>query len=110
MRRLRAGGLVFLQIDGRGGTAKAMQHVFLGVPWRFRSGLFEIVRLLDCAVVPMLGLGRSSGFRIRFDPMLEIESASSREAFVSANSPRFFAVVERQIVENSEEWSLWNNW
>jgi len=107
MRRLRAGGLVALQIDARGGTS--IEPVFLGVPWRIRSGIFELVRLSDCAVVPMLCLGRSSGFRIRFDPMLEIDGASSREAFMSANLPRFLAVVEKQITENPEEWRLWNN-
>jgi Kdo2-lipid IVA lauroyltransferase/acyltransferase len=108
MRRLRAGGLVALQIDGRGGTP--IEQAFLGVPWRVRCGIFEIVRLSDCAVVPMLCLGRSSGFRIRFDPMLEIDGASSREAFLAANLPRFLAVLERNITENPEEWRLWNNW
>jgi KDO2-lipid IV(A) lauroyltransferase len=107
MRRLRAGGLVALQIDGR--RATVVGHPFLGVPWRLRPGIFEIVRLSDCAVVPILCLGRSSGFRIRFDPMLEIDGASSRETFISANLPRFFAVVEKQIIEYPEEWRLWNH-
>lgn len=107
MRRLRAGGLVVLQIDSRRGTP--IEQPFLGVPWRVRCGIFEIVRLLDCAVVPMLGLGRGNGFRIRFEPMLDIESAPSRETFVAANLPRFLAVVERHIIENPEEWRLWNN-
>src|SRR5580658_1355992 len=52
MRRLRAGGLVFLQIDGRARAGPA--HEFLGIPWSLRPGIFEIVRLSDCAVVPML--------------------------------------------------------
>jgi lauroyl/myristoyl acyltransferase len=108
MRRLRAGGLVALQIDARGG--RAIDQVFLGVPWRIRPGIFELIRLSDCAVVPMLCVGRSGGFRIRFDPMLEIDGASSREAFMSANLSRFLAVVEKQITENPEEWRLWNNW
>ena len=108
MRRLRANGLVFLQIDGRGGTAKVIEQVFLGVPWRIRSGIFEIVRLLDCAVVPTLCLGRSNGFRIRFDPMLPVARAASRETFLSANLPAFFSVVEKQIIEHPEEWRLWN--
>ncbi len=108
MRRLRAGGLTVLQFDGRGGT-KLLEQVFLGVPWRVPSGIFEIVRLSDCAVVPMLCLGRSSGFRIHFDPMLAIAGAPSRDAFVSANSPTFLNAVERQIIENPEEWTVWNH-
>jgi len=107
LRRLRAGGLVALQIDGhRWGTGQ----VFLGLPWGIRSGIFEIVRLSDCAVVPMLCLGRSSGFRIRFDPMLDIQRAPSRETFMSANLPRFLGIVEKQILENPTEWRLWNHW
>jgi lauroyl/myristoyl acyltransferase len=107
LRRLRGGGSVALMIDGhRRGT----DHVFLGVPWGVRSGIFEVIRLSDCAVVPILCRGRGSGFRIRFDPMLDVERASSREAFMSANLPRFFGVVEKQIIENPKEWGLWNYW
>ena len=108
IRRLRAGGLAVVQVDGRGGT-KVVEHRFLGMPWRVPSGIYEIVRLSDCAVVPMLCLGRSSGFQIRFDPMLTIDPAPSREAFVSANLPHFLTAVENQIMENPEEWRLWNH-
>ena len=108
MQRLRAGGLTVLQFDGRGGT-KVIEQAFLGMPWRIPSGIFEIVRLSDCAVVPMLCLGRSSGFRIRFDPMLAIAGAPSRDAFMSANLPTFLNAVERQITENPEEWTVWSH-
>ncbi len=108
MRTLRASGLVVLQMDGRGGT-NLVEHTFLGVPWLVPSGIFEIVRLSGCAVVPVLCLGRADRFRIRFDPSLDIVPASSRGAFASANLPRFLGVVERQIFENPEEWRLWNH-
>ncbi len=108
MRRLRAGGLAVVQVDGRGGK-KVIEYPFLGVPWRVPSGVYEIVRVTGCAVVPMLALGRSSGFRIRFDPMLPVDHAASRETFVSANLPTFLSVVEKQIVENPQEWRLWNH-
>ncbi len=108
MRRLRAGGLAVVQVDGRGGK-KMIEYPFLGVPWRVPSGIYEIARVTDCAVVPMLALGRSSGFRIRFDPMLPVDRAVSRETFVSANLPAFLSVVEKQIIENPQEWRLWNH-
>ena len=108
MRRLRSGGLVIVQVDGRGGK-KVIEHPFLGMPWRVPSGVYEIVRVTDCAVVPMLTLGHSSGFRIRFDPMLPVDRAASRETFVSANLPTFLSVVEKQIVEHPQEWRLWNH-
>lgn len=108
IRRLRAGGLAALQMDGRAGT-NPIDYSFLGWRRHLASGIFEIVRLSDCAVVPMLCLGRSDGFRIRFDPMLEIVPAASREAFIGANLSRFLTAVESQIVENPEEWRLWNH-
>jgi len=108
MRRLRAGGLVMLQMDGLAGT-KPIEHSFLGRSRHLASGIFEIVRLSDCAVVPTLCLGRSDGFRIRFDPMLEIVRAFSRDAFISANLSQFLTIIEKQVVANPEEWRLWNN-
>jgi lauroyl/myristoyl acyltransferase len=108
MRRLREGGLVIVQMDGRGGT-RHVNHTFLNVAWRVPEGIFEIVRLSSCAVVPMLCLGRSDGFQIRFQPPLNVEPAPSREAFLSAHLPRFLAVVEKQVTENPEEWRLWNH-
>jgi lauroyl/myristoyl acyltransferase len=107
LQRLRAGGLAVIQMDGRAGT-NPIEHPFLGVPSRVPSGIFEIVRLSGCAVVPMLCLGRSDGFRIRFDPELDIQPSSSRGAFASANLPRFMAAIERHVIENPEQWRLWN--
>lgn len=109
MRRLRAGGLVIIQMDGRAGT-NPIQCSFLGMHRDLPSGILEIVRLSGCAVVPMLCLGRSDGFRIRFDPMLEIVPVTSRDGFVGANLPRFVTALERQIVANPEEWRLWHNY
>ncbi|HTS47738.1 MAG TPA: hypothetical protein VMH05_07335 [Bryobacteraceae bacterium] len=108
MRRLRAGGLVMLQMDGRAGT-NPIEHSFLGRRRHLASGVFEIVRLSDCAVVPTLCLGRSDGLRICFDPMLEIVRGSSRDAFVSANLSQFLTIVEKQVIANPEEWRLWNH-
>lgn len=107
MRRLRAGGLVVIPLDGRAGT-NPVECSFLGKLRHVASGIFEIARLSDCAVVPMMSTGRSDGFRIRFDPMLETVAASSREAFLRANLSQFLTVVERQITCHPEEWRLWN--
>ncbi len=108
MRRLRAGGLAVVQVDGRGGK-KVVDHSFLGIPWRVPSGVYEIIRVTDCAVVPMLALGRSSGFRIRFDPLLAVDRTASRETFLSANLSAVLSVVEKQIVEHPQDWRLWNH-
>ncbi|MGP0076058.1 MAG: lysophospholipid acyltransferase family protein [Bryobacteraceae bacterium] len=106
LKRMRAGGLAVLQLDGLAGT-NPVEHLFLGRPRSIPTGIFQIVRLSDCAVVPMLCLGRSDGFRIRFDPMLDVVPASSRDAFLSSNLSQFVTAIERQVVENPEEWKLW---
>jgi lauroyl/myristoyl acyltransferase len=107
MRRLRAGGLVAIPLDGRAGT-NPVECSFLGKLRHVASGIFEIVRLSDCAVVPMMSMGRSDGFRIHFDPMLETVAASSRDAFLRANLSQFLTILERQITSHPEEWRLWN--
>ncbi len=106
LQRLRSGGLVFILLDGRSGTKSAVWP-FLGVPRNFQTGVFEIIRLSGCAVVPMLSLGRSSGFRIKFGPALEVVTASGREEFVRANLPNFVRILENQIQEYPEEWEQW---
>jgi lauroyl/myristoyl acyltransferase len=106
LRRLRGGGLVHMHVDALSATT-AVEGPFLGVPWRFPAGAFDFVRLSGCAVVPMLCLGRSTGFRIRFSPMLRAVKAASREEFVNSNLPAFTEVFERQIADHPEEWRLW---
>ena len=106
LRRLRSGGLVNIHFDARHG-ARTVESWLLGVPRTFASGIFDIVRLSGCAVVPMLCLGRSKDLRIIFGPRLDIVDASGRDEFVAANLPSFVQTIENQIAENPEEWTLW---
>jgi len=106
LQRLRSGGLVHILFDGRSGNKSAVWP-FFGVPRNFPTGIFEIIRLSGCAVVPMLCLGRSSAFRIKFGPALEIVAASGREEFVGANLPNFVRILEKQIQAHPEEWEQW---
>ena len=106
LQRLRSGGLVHMHVDALSAKT-AVEGPFLGVPWRFPAGAFDFVRLSCCAVVPMLCLGRSTGFHIRFSPMLRVAKADSREEFLNANLPAFTEVFERQIADHPEEWRLW---
>ena len=65
--RLRSGGLVNIHFDGLAG-ARTVPWSFLGTRRNFSTGIFDIVRLSGCAVVPMICLGRSSDLRIHFRP------------------------------------------
>ena len=106
LQRLRSGGLVHMHFDALSAKT-AVEGRFLGVPWRFPVGVFDLARLSGCAVVPMLCLGRSTGLHIRFSPTLRVVRADSREEFVNANLSGFTEVFERQITEHPEEWRLW---
>ena len=104
--RLRSGGLVNIHFDGLAG-ARTTPWTFLGAPRNFSAGIFDIVRLSGCAVVPMLCLGRSSDFRIVFGPRLDVVHEPGRDAFMQANLPAFVATMEQQILHHPEEWEQW---
>jgi len=106
LHTLRSGGLVNIHFDGRSGRRNA-PWPFLGVSRRFSTGTLDVVRLSGCAVVPMLCLGRSSGFRIVFDPMLKIAQTDGRDEFIRTNLPTFVQAIERQISEHPDEWEQW---
>ncbi len=106
VKRLRSGGLVNIHFDGLAG-ARTTPWPFLGTRRNFSTGIFDIVRLSGCAVVPMICLGRSSDFRISFGPMLDIMQASGRDEFIQGNLPAFVETVEGQIVDHPEEWEQW---
>jgi lauroyl/myristoyl acyltransferase len=105
-QRLRSSGIVHIHFDGRSGK-KSVSWPFLGVPRSFSTGIFEIVRLSGCTVVPMLCLGSSSALHISFASPLHIVEASGREEFVRANLPKFVGSIEEQIKTHPEEWEEW---
>jgi lauroyl/myristoyl acyltransferase len=104
--RLRSGGLVNIHFDGKGG-AKTVPWSFLGTRRKFSTGIFDIVRLSGCAVVPMICLGHSSALRILFGPKLDIVREPGRDEFIQANLPAFVETIEQQIVNHPEEWEQW---
>lgn len=109
LQTLRRGGAVRIQGDGFAGS-KWIDCEFLGVPWRLPTGVFEIARVAGCAVVPMITLGRGTGFRILFKPKLPIVQAGSRAEFVSANLPVFLQAIEQQVRDYPDEWILWTHY
>ena len=104
--RLRAGGLVNIHFDGKAG-AKTVPWSFLGTRRKFSTGIFDIVRLSGCEVVPMICLGRSSALRILFGPMLDIVRNPGRDEFIRANLPAFVDTIEHQSENHPEAWEQW---
>ncbi|MBL8293189.1 MAG: lysophospholipid acyltransferase family protein [Bryobacterales bacterium] len=105
-RRLRSGGLVNVHFDASF-TRHPVFLPFLGGTKRFATGMIEIVRLSNCAVVPMQCLGNQRGWSIRFDEPLTLHPAASREEFADRNIQQFVDTLERQILEHAEEWEGW---
>lgn len=105
-RRLRGGGLVNVHFDASF-SPRSVTLPFLGGTKRFATGLLEVVRLSQCAVVPMVCTGNQRGWTIRFDEPLRLTPADSRDGFVAANIHQFVARLERQVIEHSSEWESW---
>lgn len=108
LRQLRAGGAVRIQIDGVPST-RSVEGRMLGRPRQVPAGIFDILRASRCAVVPMMAIGTSRGFEIRFSAALKLVEAATRDEFVRANLPLLLGAIEKQIVENPEEWMLWTS-
>ncbi len=108
LQRLRSGGLVNIQFDGVPGF-RTIEWPFLGRQWRFPAGFFDIVRLSDAAVLPVLCLGRSTGFRIIVSPRMEVLRSASADEFVERNMPAFTRVLSQQIADHPGEWRLWTH-
>ncbi|HEV2202156.1 MAG TPA: lysophospholipid acyltransferase family protein [Bryobacteraceae bacterium] len=108
LRTLRSGGLVNIHFDGRSGI-KNTRWLFLGVPRSFSTGIFDLVRLSGCSVVPMLSLGKSTAFRVIFSPPLDVVEVAGREAFMRANLPAFVGAIEKQIQDHPGEWEQWES-
>ncbi len=108
LQRLRSGGLVNIQFDGVPGF-RTIEWPFLGRQWRFPAGFFDIARLSGAAVLPVLCLGRSTGFRIIVSPRLEVLQSPSPDEFVDRNMPAFTQVLSQQIADHPGEWRLWTH-
>ena len=106
LKRLRSGGLVNIHLDGQH-LRKAVEWPFLGAPWRFPAGYFELIRASGCQVVPMLATGNGAGVRIQFGEALETIPADGSDEFAAANLPLLAGAIERQIRDHPEDWSKW---
>lgn len=106
LQRLRNGGLVNIHLDAPFSRA-IVERPFLGITWPFPMGFLEIVRKTGVPVVPMVCLGNSRGFRIRFEEPFELVSAHDAEAFVAANLQTLVTRLESWIVEFPDQWDLW---
>ncbi len=106
LQRLRSNGLVNIHLDAPFSRA-VVQRPFLGIDWPFPTGFLEIVRQTDVPLIPMICLGDSRAFRVRFEERFEPVPAADPEPFVAANLPPLIARLESWILEYPDQWDLW---
>lgn len=108
LQTLRSGGTVKIQPDGVPGN-KFVESQFLGISRRVPVGIFDLIRISGCAVVPMMTRRCGRSFRIQFSERLSITAAATREDFISANLPVLLGTIEKQVREHPEQWLLWTH-
>jgi KDO2-lipid IV(A) lauroyltransferase len=106
LKRLRAGGLVDLHLDGSR-SGETAWCPFLGTRWRFPTGFLEIARLSGCSVVPMLCVGGSRELEVSFEEPVRLEYEPDRSRFVAANLLRLVGHLESQIARHPDQWEYW---
>ena len=73
----------------------------------FPVGFLDIIRLTGTPAVPMLCLGNTSGYSIRFGPQIALPAMKDRETFIETHLPALVEILKSQILENPDEWELW---
>lgn len=106
-KRLRSGGLVYVHLDAVFSNAW-MELPFLGNPKKkIATGVWEIVRLSGCAVLPLFCGGDHRALAIRIGEALDLKPAASRDEFAAANLPGILATVESYILQHPDQWDSW---
>ena len=103
MRRLRENGVVMIFLD-----VPFSHHLvtrrFLGSARAFPVGFLRLVHTTGAVVVPMVSVGDSSGFRIRFEEAVELRQADSGDEFVQKNIDILVQILESQILRDPSHW------
>lgn len=106
LRRLRAGGVVNVHLDGN--TSRTFREVpFLGGTALLPVGFLDIVRLSGTPVLPLLCLGNSRNLRICVGPAFDRVPAENSDEFIDANLPPMARKMEADILAHPDQWELW---
>ncbi len=105
IKRLRENGIVMIFLD-----VPFSHHLvirpFIGSQQAFPVGFLRIARLTGAAIVPMVAVGNSSGFHVRFEEAVSLRDADGKEDFVGKNIDMLVKILEAQILEEPAHWLL----
>jgi lauroyl/myristoyl acyltransferase len=105
MKRLRENGIVMISFD-----VPFSQHTltrpFLGAEQAFPVGFLRIVHATGATIVPVVGIGNSVGFRIRFEEAVKLQAAANKGEFIEKNADVLVKILESQILEEPSHWLL----
>ena len=107
LRRLRENGIVNIHIDS--GMPMSNEVTFLqclNETRRFPTGFLKLAELTGTPLVPMLCLGNSSGFEIRFGPPIRYTDKSAPEVFRD-RLVSLCGILESWVRSHPEEWEVW---
>lgn len=105
MKHLRENGIVLVSLDAPF-SYHLMTRPFLGGERAFPVGFLRIVQATGAAVVPMMCIGTSSRFQVRFGEAVNLRDAPSRDEFLKKNIDILVKVLESQILEEPSHWLL----
>src|SRR5579863_7913817 len=105
---MKAGEVVGILMDTNMTPPQGVFVNFFDIPACTASGLARIALKTDAAVVPGFtiwdeALGK---YRLRFDPMIELERTGDVEADIIANTQKFTKVIEDYVRKYPDQW-LW---
>ena len=107
LRLLREGGTVGILMDQNTLPEEGVFVDFFGIPACTSAGLARIALRTDCAVVPgYVFWDRALGYRLHFEPALQLVRTGDEEADVRENTARFTQVVENYARCYPDQW-LW---
>lgn len=107
MKRLRAGGIVNVHLDGPS-SVETVSIPFLGSNHEFSLGFLRIAGACGAMLLPMHCRGNSDGFTLSF------ESPISPECYQSGRGPDRSVLsglvgrLESRVRSNPDEWEVWD--
>lgn len=106
LRRLRAGGIVSIQLDARR-TSHLIEHPFLGRPGQFPVGPFAIARTSGCSILPMFAAGHARSLEMEIGPPFVLDASLPADAYCRRYLLEALDVMERYVHQYPDQWDSW---
>ena len=105
LRRLRENGIVNIHIDAAL-SSETYRLRLLHLSWLAPAGFLRLAELSGAPLVPMLCLGDSDGFKVRFEAPIRVAGRSSPEQ-CRQRLQGLLARLEEWILAHPPQWEIW---